>query len=63
MGWVGALSAIAGLIRAETVSIPERVWGGLEQAGRSIRQRGSDVSIPERVWGGLELSVFDVIVA
>ena len=36
------------------VSIPERVWGGLEQSDRAHGTRKTDVSIPERVWGGLE---------
>ena len=38
----------------EQVSIPERVWGGLEPLGISGVNSGPVVSIPERVWGGLE---------
>ena len=41
-------------IRRLLVSIPERVWGGLEPAFREIIQPFLLVSIPERVWGGLE---------
>ncbi len=53
MGWVGALlSTPAGGV--ETVSIPERVWGGLEQPIEVATQELGPVSIPERVWGGLE---------
>ena len=36
------------------VSIPERVWGGLERAIFLSRRLEQFVSIPERVWGGLE---------
>ena len=36
------------------VSIPERVWGGLERLGCCSRNPFRRVSIPERVWGGLE---------
>ncbi len=36
------------------VSIPERVWGGLERKVIDGVEEFSVVSIPERVWGGLE---------
>ena len=36
------------------VSIPERVWGGLEHWQSHITKMADYVSIPERVWGGLE---------
>ena len=36
------------------VSIPERVWGGLEPAQLFCLWAEEFVSIPERVWGGLE---------
>ena len=36
------------------VSIPERVWGGLEPMPLVWMWLGLNVSIPERVWGGLE---------
>ena len=36
------------------VSIPERVWGGLEPLLVAALRWGGIVSIPERVWGGLE---------
>ena len=36
------------------VSIPERVWGGLEHHSITILRVKNFVSIPERVWGGLE---------
>ena len=36
------------------VSIPERVWGGLEHKPVADGGRKMSVSIPERVWGGLE---------
>ncbi|QQE67671.1 hypothetical protein GFS31_43840 (plasmid) [Leptolyngbya sp. BL0902] len=36
------------------VSIPERVWGGLEPHLDLIVRWQLVVSIPERVWGGLE---------
>ncbi len=36
------------------VSIPERVWGGLELNSLDHTVGVSLVSIPERVWGGLE---------
>ncbi len=38
------------------VSIPERVWGGLEPDRYTSGVCLRTVSIPERVWGGLELS-------
>jgi hypothetical protein len=38
-----------------SVSIPERVWGGLERAAFGYYPKMYwNVSIPERVWGGLE---------
>ncbi len=37
------------------VSIPERVWGGLEPPMDTRSTGHGEVSIPERVWGGLEL--------
>ncbi len=36
------------------VSIPERVWGGLELVQPQHPHPRGIVSIPERVWGGLE---------
>ena len=36
------------------VSIPERVWGGLEPDIAPLGRIDRCVSIPERVWGGLE---------
>ncbi len=36
------------------VSIPERVWGGLEHSELESEVYLAVVSIPERVWGGLE---------
>ena len=36
------------------VSIPERVWGGLELFKAPAKNSDCQVSIPERVWGGLE---------
>ncbi len=37
------------------VSIPERVWGGLERSPSGVQESTAyTVSIPERVWGGLE---------
>ena len=38
------------------VSIPERVWGGLEPVKDYYVKQLLEVSIPERVWGGLEQS-------
>ncbi len=46
---------------AAAVSIPERVWGGLEPASVGQLTAAIQVSIPERVWGGLELK-FEAIV-
>ena len=40
-----------------TVSIPERVWGGLELDYLAGIAEKLAVSIPERVWGGLELNL------
>ena len=42
------------VILLRLVSIPERVWGGLERYTESRLFWDSLVSIPERVWGGLE---------
>ncbi len=53
MGWVGA-DAPSFPMAYTDVSIPERVWGGLELAQRILHPVASIVSIPERVWGGLE---------
>ena len=53
MGWVGALDGDT-LARGKPVSIPERVWGGLEPVLGRSKDGVSSVSIPERVWGGLE---------
>ena len=39
---------------AVAVSIPERVWGGLELEALVLKALKTGVSIPERVWGGLE---------
>ncbi|QQE67669.1 hypothetical protein GFS31_43820 (plasmid) [Leptolyngbya sp. BL0902] len=39
---------------SEKVSIPERVWGGLEPSQWVAAGKIGTVSIPERVWGGLE---------
>ena len=53
MGWVGAW--LWGCSPGEkSVSIPERVWGGLEHEKLKAYFEGNPVSIPERVWGGLE---------
>ncbi len=38
----------------QPVSIPERVWGGLEHPIKNGGNTLNVVSIPERVWGGLE---------
>ena len=43
------------------VSIPERVWGGLERLFCGVLGAGTIVSIPERVWGGLEQTCHAVI--
>ena len=40
--------------RIGDVSIPERVWGGLEPQQSFVVASAAVVSIPERVWGGLE---------
>ncbi len=45
---------LAGKISKWAVSIPERVWGGLELSLVPINHLFIPVSIPERVWGGLE---------
>ena len=45
---------LATLAIAADVSIPERVWGGLEPVLATVRRPYAHVSIPERVWGGLE---------
>ena len=52
MGWSDS-SKNSTLNRA-IVSIPERVWGGLEQLLAFEFAQFLEVSIPERVWGGLE---------
>ena len=39
------------------VSIPERVWGGLDRLCEPPLGGTLQVSIPERVWGGLEQEV------
>ncbi len=46
------------------VSIPERVWGGLEPAPEILEPVASQtrkVSIPERVWGGLEQQPYRLV--
>ena len=53
MGWVGAWPSQAVLVPL-FVSIPERVWGGLEHYSFDTASHLNVVSIPERVWGGLE---------
>ena len=45
---------MAGKISGLAVSIPERVWGGLERTRSGQSELAHRVSIPERVWGGLE---------
>ena len=52
MGWSGAPKELKASSRH--VSIPERVWGGLEPLCRWCTALHALVSIPERVWGGLE---------
>ncbi len=59
VGWSNPRTAIA--CRVFLVSIPERVWGGLEQARAKPPRPGRIVSIPERVWGGLEPQTFSYI--
>ncbi len=61
MGWVGA-EPLANWIAKISVSIPERVWGGLEpeSAAEAKCPWNSKVSIPERVWGGLELGIENI---
>ena len=52
---VGWSAPVAGSRRtAPDVSIPERVWGGLEREAVAALVIVGGVSIPERVWGGLE---------
>ncbi len=53
MGWVGARLRHTDDLGYQ-VSIPERVWGGLEPGIPATPRIGGAVSIPERVWGGLE---------
>ena len=53
MGWVGARSLTTHPGNTD-VSIPERVWGGLELLPLLALALKDVVSIPERVWGGLE---------
>ena len=52
MGWSDLLQD-AKIISGD-VSIPERVWGGLEPVQKLLGLFLRLVSIPERVWGGLE---------
>ena len=55
VGWSGCFELDRAChSRIGLVSIPERVWGGLEHPGAERKAQGSSVSIPERVWGGLE---------
>ncbi len=51
------LSALAEQLELQAVSIPERVWGGLEHYRARAAIAADYVSIPERVWGGLEPDV------
>ncbi len=51
---------VAVVVKCE-VSIPERVWGGLERIVGQLSGWSVCVSIPERVWGGLEHSEGDRI--
>ena len=60
MGWVGALGELVLRLRVD-VSIPERVWGGLEPPCIAARIVSVTVSIPERVWGGLEPAFREII--
>ena len=55
VGWSQTPTACASTA-AVLVSIPERVWGGLERSHSVAGPAGQYVSIPERVWGGLEQS-------
>ncbi len=55
MGWVGAKRYSGAIAVVADVSIPERVWGGLEPTALRGVIATLVVSIPERVWGGLEL--------
>ncbi len=48
------IGALVGFGIMAIVSIPERVWGGLEPIPSNNYSEYADVSIPERVWGGLE---------
>ena len=52
VGW--SRHQLPGLPGFNDVSIPERVWGGLEREGAIATRYSHLVSIPERVWGGLE---------
>ncbi len=54
MGWSTSPSSYC--FGANQVSIPERVWGGLEHPFQGVGGSEVFVSIPERVWGGLERS-------
>ena len=45
------------ILVVELVSIPERVWGGLERSTTITLDLITIVSIPERVWGGLERAI------
>ena len=51
------IGALVGFGIMAIVSIPERVWGGLEPIPSNNYSEYADVSIPERVWGGLEPSM------
>ena len=57
MGWSAAGSTTITLDLITVVSIPERVWGGLEHLSQAMLPGLDDVSIPERVWGGLEPAI------
>ncbi len=52
MGWSLGFSPLP--VAPAQVSIPERVWGGLEHYLIGMLSDRGFVSIPERVWGGLE---------
>ena len=61
VGWSGRVITLAG--GASLVSIPERVWGGLERKFIETWYGASMVSIPERVWGGLEPGAHGIVTA
>ncbi len=52
MGWSDSQAQL--FLQLQAVSIPERVWGGLERVLDRRMVAIDAVSIPERVWGGLE---------